>query len=79
VHVAQRSLATADARVTAAQESFRLVSRRYEEGRARQVEHIDARTALTEAALNHNLTRYDLLARLAHLAYAAGRPAAAQP
>jgi outer membrane protein TolC len=72
VRVAHRSLETAEARVTAAQESFRLTSRRYEEGRANQVEYTDARTALTEAELNRSVTRYDLLIRLARLTYAAG-------
>lgn len=72
VRVAHRSLETAEARVTAAQESFRLTSRRYEEGRANQVEYTDARTALTKAELNRNVTRYDLLIRLARLTYAAG-------
>ena len=72
VRVAHRSLETAEARVTAAQESFRLTTRRYEEGRANQVEYTDARTALTEAELNRSVTRYDLLIRLARLTYAAG-------
>jgi outer membrane protein TolC len=72
VRVAHRSQRTAAARVQAARESFRLTSRRYEEGRANQVTYIDARSALTEAELNRTVTRYDLLIRLARLAYAAG-------
>jgi outer membrane protein TolC len=74
VRVAARSLQTAEARVTAAQESFRLTSRRHDAGRANQVELTDARTALTEAKLNLTRTRYDLLIRLAELEYAAGDP-----
>lgn len=72
VRVAQRSLRTADARVRAARESFRITQRRYEAGRANQVTFIDARSTLTEAELNLNVTRYDLLTRLAELEYAAG-------
>jgi outer membrane protein TolC len=72
VRVAHQSLQTAEARVQAARESFRLTSHRYEEGRANQVTYIDARSALTEAELNRTVTRYDLLIRLARLTYAAG-------
>ena len=72
VRVAQQALQTAMARVRAARESFRLAERRYEAGRASFVEYTDARTARTEAELNANVTRYDLLIRLARLAYAAG-------
>jgi outer membrane protein TolC len=72
VRVARRALRTAEARVRAARESFRMTERRYEEGRASLVEYTDARTARTEAALNANVTRYDLLVRLARLSYAAG-------
>jgi outer membrane protein TolC len=72
VRVAHQSLQTAEARVQAARESFRLTSHRYEEGRANQVTYIDARSALTEAEFNRTVTRYDLLIRLARLTYAAG-------
>jgi outer membrane protein TolC len=72
VRVAHRSLQTAQARVRAAQESFRLTRRRHEVGRANQATLIDARTALTEAKMNLNVTRYDLLIHLAELEHAAG-------
>ena len=75
VSVAERSIETASARVRAATENYRLTARRHEAGRANQVEFIDARTTLTDAELNLNRTRYDLLIRLAELAYAAGLPA----
>jgi len=74
VRVARQSLETADARVTAAQESFRLTRRRYDAGRAGQAELIDARTALTRAEVNRTVTRYDLLIHLAQLEHAAGLP-----
>jgi outer membrane protein TolC len=76
VRVARQALQTATARVRAARESFRLAERRYEAGRASFVEYTDARTARTEAELNATMTRYDLLIRLARLAYAAGVGAA---
>lgn len=72
VRVARRALATAQARLRAARSSFRLTNRRYEVGRASQVEFTDARTTLTEAEVNLAVTRADLLARLAELEFAAG-------
>lgn len=72
VHVARRSLQTAEARVRAARESFRITNRRAEEGRANQVTFLDARTTLTDAELNQSITRFDLLTRLAELEFAAG-------
>ena len=73
VQVARRSLQTAEARVRAARESFRITNRRAEEGRANQVTFLDARTALTDAELNRSITRFDLLTRLAELEYATAR------
>ncbi|NBB75259.1 MAG: TolC family protein, partial [Bacteroidetes bacterium] len=72
VQVAQRSLQTATARVRAARESFRITNRRAEEGRANPVTFLDARTTLTDAALNLSITRFELLTRLAELQFAAG-------
>ena len=54
--VARAAIATADDRVAAARRSFELVRRRYEEGVASQIEFLDARTQLTNAALNRTLT-----------------------
>ena len=64
------SLATAAARADAARAAFRIASRKRDEGVISQVEFIDARSALTGAELNHNLTRFDVLARRAELEYA---------
>ena len=72
VQVARRSLQTAEARVRAARESFRITNRRAKEGRANQVTFLDARTALTDAELNLSITQFDLLTRLAKLEFAAG-------
>jgi len=74
VRVALRSLETAEARVRAAQSSFRLTKRRYDVGRASLVTFTDALSTLTEAELNLAVTRYTLLTRLAELRYAAGLP-----
>ena len=60
---ARDSLATAAARADAARAAFRIASRKRDEGVISQVEFIDARSALTGAELNHNVTRFDVLAR----------------
>lgn len=65
------SLATAEARSEAARAGFRIASRKRDEGMINQVEFIDARSTLTGAELNLNLTRFALLARQAELDYAA--------
>ncbi len=64
------SLQTAEARAEAAQAGFRIASRKRDQGVINQVEFIDARSALTGAEFNLNLTRFALLAREAELVYA---------
>ena len=64
------SLATADARSEAARAAFRIASRKRDEGAISQVEFIDARSSLTGAELNLNVTRFEVLARQAELDYA---------
>jgi outer membrane protein len=64
------SLTTAAARADAARAAFRIASRKRDEGVISQVEFIDARSALTSAELNHNVTRFEVLARRAELEYA---------
>jgi outer membrane protein TolC len=64
------SLTTAGARAEAAHAAFRIASRKRDEGVINQVEFIDARSTLTSAELNLNVTRFDLLAREAELDYA---------
>lgn len=56
--VAREAIATADARLAAAEHTFELVRRRYEEGIASPIEFVDARTALTAAQLNRVVTAY---------------------
>ncbi len=67
---ARDSLTTAAARADAARAAFRIASRKRDVGVINQVEFIDARSALTSAELNHNVTRFDVLARRAELEYA---------
>ncbi|MEO8019160.1 MAG: TolC family protein [Pseudomonadota bacterium] len=64
------SLATAEARAEAARAAFRIASRKRDEGAISQVEFIDARSSLTGAELNLNVTRFAVLARQAELDYA---------
>jgi outer membrane protein len=64
------SLATAEARSEAARAGFRIASRKRDEGVISQVEFIDARSSLTGAELNLNVTRFEVLARQAELDYA---------
>jgi outer membrane protein len=64
------SLATAEARSEAARAAFRIASRKRDEGAISQVEFIDARSSLTSAELNLNVTRFEVLARQAELDYA---------
>lgn len=70
LQTAADSLAIAEARLEAAQAGFRIASRKRDEGVISQVEFIDARSALTRAELNLNLTRFELLSRQAELDYA---------
>ncbi len=70
---ARASLATAAARQVAAAEGFRIAARKRDVGAIPQVEYLDARTTLTAAELNLNLTRFAVLVRLAELQAALGR------
>jgi outer membrane protein TolC len=69
--VARDAIATADDRLAAAERSFVLVRRRWEEGLASQLEFIDARTALTSAELNRVVTVYRYAIRWVELERAA--------
>lgn len=68
----EQAVPAAEAQVRAARDGFRLVARKYEEGLAPQVAFIDARTTLTRAQLNLNITRAELLIRMAELDHAIG-------
>jgi outer membrane protein TolC len=69
--VARGAIATAEDRLAAAQRTYQLVERRWQEGIAPQIELLDARTAFTAAGLNVILTRYEYAARWVELERAA--------
>lgn len=58
--VAERAVATARARVAAAEAAFEIAERKRAENTLTQVAFLDAERALTEARLNAVITRYDL-------------------
>ncbi len=66
---AVNSLATAQARETAARSAFRIAGRKRDEGAINQAEFLDARSTLTSAELNLNVTRYAALIEAAQLEY----------
>ncbi len=68
-HTATRSLATAEARAGAARAAFRIAGRKRDEGVINQAEFLDARSTLTSAELNLNVTRYAALIEAAQLEY----------
>jgi outer membrane protein TolC len=69
--VALAAIATAGVRLEAAQRTFTLVRRRFEEGAASPFEQVDARSALTAAELNRVLTTYRYAMRRVDLEHAA--------
>jgi len=70
LNTAERLDAEIEARAEAARAAFRIASRKRDEGVISQVEFIDARSSLTGAELNLNVTRFEVLARQAELDYA---------
>ena len=64
------SLSVANARAEAARAVFRIASHKRNEGVISQSEFLDARTSLTNAELNLNLTRFTVLSDAADLEYA---------
>lgn len=67
--VAVRAVESANARREAADESFRISSRKRDEGQLSQVEFFDAERALTDARLNQVIARQAALSRAAELEY----------
>ncbi|MSR00353.1 MAG: TolC family protein [Gammaproteobacteria bacterium] len=66
------SLRAAQARLEATRAAFRISERKRDEGMLSQVEFLDSRVSLTNAELNLNAIRTELLARQAELDYATG-------
>jgi len=69
---ADSALATAEARLDAAAAAFRIAARKRDAGVISQVEFLDARSTLTNAELNRNLTQFEFLIRKAELDFAVG-------
>ena len=57
--VARKSIVSADERLNSARESFRIVSKKYEQGMVPQIEYTNARTMFTNAEINKAIARYD--------------------
>ncbi|MGE0115757.1 MAG: TolC family protein [Steroidobacteraceae bacterium] len=76
---AASSLATAQARAAAARAAFHIAGRKRNEGVINQAEFLDARSSLTGAELNLNVTRYAVLIEAAQLEYATAGGVAAVP
>jgi outer membrane protein TolC len=72
------SMITAQARFEAAEAGFQIASRKRDAGSISQVEFLDARSTLTGAELNRNLTRFEWLSRNADLAFASATEPLAQ-
>lgn len=62
---AEKGIAAAESRLKNASESFRLVSRKYEEGQATLIEYIDARSTMTQAASNLIISKFTYLSAFA--------------
>ena len=63
--VAQKTITTANDRLITSEKSFEIVSKKYKEGMAAQIEFLDARTSLTQAEINQIVTEYDYLIKRA--------------
>lgn len=57
--VSQKSIKAAEARLKSARKGFEIVSRKFKEGIASQIEFIDAQTTLTQAEINKIVTEYN--------------------
>lgn len=68
---AEKGIAAAESRVRNADEGFRLVKRKYEEGQASQLEFIDARTTMTQAGINLIISKFAYLSAFAEFEKAA--------
>jgi outer membrane protein TolC len=71
-NAAQNALASTEAAVRAAEESFRIVNNKYRAGQALLLEYLDARNRLTTAQLQHLLAQSEVVLKEAALKKAAG-------
>jgi outer membrane protein TolC len=71
VVVARKSIGAARDRLASSQKTFDIVSKKYGEGMAAQIEYLDAQTTLKEAEINLIVTTYDYHIKMAELERAA--------
>ena len=62
---AEKGIAAAESRLRNSSEGFRLVKRKFEEGQASQIEFMDARTTMTQAAVNLIISKFNYLSAFA--------------
>lgn len=71
--VAVKKIETATQRLQSARKSFKIISKKYEQGMASQIEYIDSRTSLTNAEINLILEKFDYQIKRAELDWVAGK------
>ena len=57
--ISRKSIDVAEQRFKSSQASFNIISKKYEEGVAAQIEYLDAQTNLTRASINEAISEYD--------------------
>jgi len=65
--VAQQGIVSANEQLTSARNSFRIVTKKYEQGMAPHIEYLDARTTYTNAEVNYIISKFDYFIKCAHL------------
>lgn len=68
----EKKIPAAESELRAAEQAFRLISRKYLQGQSNLIEFIDARNAMTNAETGLAIARYDYLAGYAEFEKAAG-------
>jgi len=63
--VARQAIVSANERLASARNSFRIVTRKYEQGMAPQIEYLDARTTYTNAEVNYIISKFDYFIKCA--------------
>ncbi len=73
LQVSQKSILSSREQETHANESFKIVSKKYKEGIASQIEFIDARLNMTNAGITKIISQYDFFIKQAELLHVLGR------
>ncbi|NOG45319.1 MAG: TolC family protein [Calditrichaeota bacterium] len=72
LQVSHKTLLSAQKQETQANESFKIVSTKYKEGVASQIEFIDARLNMTNSRINNIISKYDFFIKQAELDHVLG-------